>query len=102
MDPDQSQATSRYQEQVDAAKVIAPILNSPEWALLCREMDKHIQRLIQLTEEADFVKQAADNPVVLADNLSFRRGIRYVLDYPTRLIESGNRSAKKLEEIEIT
>ena len=88
--------------QIEAAKWAQQLIDSPEFSKLVDEMDKEIIRLVQLTEESGFIEKAATSPTVLADNLSFRRGIRYVIDYPRRLLNAGERAQIKLSEWEAT
>ena len=71
---------------------------TPEWSMLAEEMAKELQRLNQLSEEPGFLKEVANNPIVLADNLSFRRGIRYVIDYPERVFKAGKSAVRAIEE----
>lgn len=84
--------------KIETAKKIIPLLENKEWLELVAQMELHLDQLIKNTESKEFVKEAFQNPVVFADAVSFRRGIRYVIDYPRRLERAAKRSAQRLSE----
>lgn len=95
---DQDYKKEQLELQVRSADKMNQLMSSSDWDLLVGEMKKELERLTLLTEEADFVKQAGENVMVLADNLSFRRGIRYVIEYPGRLRRAGELASERLKE----
>lgn len=98
METEKPQSRDRLERQAKAGEWAQRLVDSTDYGNLVAEMDKEIMRLIQLTEDAEFIKQASENPMVLADNLSFRRGIRYAIDYPRRLLSAAERARTKLAE----
>lgn len=80
---------------IELAQKIIPIMESREWLELCSQMELHINKLIKNTESREFMKEVSKDPVVFADNLAFRRGIRHVVEYPGQLRRAAERLIAK-------